>query len=102
LPVRASRDQRSSSCSTPTDDQIVTADIRPTTFYASGGWAGLRARHVNASAYYYAFLQRPGGVSLRRWMDGQVTILAEAPFTVRAGTSYRMRLEPIGSLCGCT
>lgn len=81
----------------PTDDQIVTADIRPTTFHASGGWAGLMARHVNTSTYYYAFLHSSGQVSLRRWMNGQVTVLNETPFTVTAGTSYRMRLEAIGS-----
>src|SRR6185503_6742760 len=46
----------------PTSDQIVTADVRPATFYASGGWAGLMARHVNASAYYFAFLQKSGTV----------------------------------------
>lgn len=81
----------------PTDDQIVTADIRPTTFHASGGWAGLMVRHVNTSTYYYAFLHSSGQVSLRRWMNGQVTVLNEVPFTVTAGTSYRMRLEAIGS-----
>jgi len=80
----------------PTTDQIVTGDIRPATFYAGGGWAGLMARHVNASAYYFAFLQSSGTVSLRRWMNGQVTVLDEAPFTVTAGTSYRLRLDAIG------
>src|SRR4029450_4132934 len=76
---------------------MAAASVRPATFDASGGWAGLMARHVNASAYYFAFLQSSGRVSLRRWMDGQVTVLDEAPFTVVAGTSYRLRLDAIGS-----
>jgi hypothetical protein len=81
----------------PTNDQIVTADIRPTSFHATGGWAGLTARYVDTKTYYYAFLQSSGKVSLRRWMNGQITVLDEAPFTVTAGTSYRVRLEAIGS-----
>jgi hypothetical protein len=81
----------------PTKDQIVTADIRPTTFHAGGGWSGLMARYVDTRTYYYAFLQSSGKVSLRRWMNGQITVLDEAPFTVTAGTSYRVRLEAIGS-----
>jgi hypothetical protein len=75
----------------------VTTDIRPTTFHASGGWAGLMARYVDTRTYYYAFLQSSGKVSLRRWMNGQITVLDEAPFAVTAGASYRMRLEAIGS-----
>jgi hypothetical protein len=81
----------------PTNDQVVTTDIRPTTFHASGGWAGLMARYVDTRTYYYAFLQSSGKVSLRRWMNGQITVLDEAPFAVTAGASYRMRLEAIGS-----
>jgi hypothetical protein len=75
----------------------VTADIRPTTFHASGGWAGLMARYVDTSTYYYAFLHSSGQVSLRRWMNGQITVLDEAPLTVTPGTSYRMRLDAIGN-----
>jgi hypothetical protein len=81
----------------PTNDQIMTADIRPTAFHASGGSVGLLARYANASTYYYAFLHSSGKVSLQRWMNGQITVLDEAPFTITAGTSYRMRLEAIGS-----
>lgn len=81
----------------PTDDQIVSADIRPTAFHASGGWGGLMVRYVDTSKYYFAFLHSSGQVSLRRWMNGQATVLGEVPFTVTAGTSYRMRLEAIGN-----
>jgi hypothetical protein len=81
----------------PTNDQIVTADIRPTAFHASGGWGGLMVRYVDTSKYYFAFVHSSGQVSLRRWMNGQATVLGEVPFTVTAGTSYRMRLEAIGN-----
>ena len=81
----------------PTEDQIVTADIRPRTFHANGGWAGLMARFVDTQTYYYVYLHRSGKASLRRWMDGRITVLDEAPFTVTPGTSYRVRLEAIGS-----
>jgi hypothetical protein len=81
----------------PTKDQIVTADILPRTFHASGGWAGLMTRFVNTQTYYYAFLHSAGRASLRRWKDGQITVLDEAPFAVTAGTSHHMRLEAIGS-----
>jgi len=81
----------------PTQDQIVTADIRPRTFHANGGWAGLMARYVDARTYYYVYLHSSGKASLRRWMDGRITVLDEATFTVTPGTSYRVRLDAIGS-----
>jgi pectate lyase len=81
----------------PTGDQIVTADIRPASFHASGGWAGLMARYVDTRTYYYVFLHSSGKASLRRWINGRITVLDEAPFTVTAGTSYRVRMEAIGS-----
>ena len=80
----------------PTEDQILTATIRPRTFHASGGWAGLMARYVDDSTYYYVLLDRSGKASLRRWMSGRITVLDEVPFTVTAGTTYRVRLDAIG------
>ena len=86
----------------PTNDQIVTADIRPTTFYAGGGWAGLMARYVNASAYYFALLQNGGTVSLRRWMNGQVTVLDEAPFAVAQAPPIECGWTRWAAICGYT
>lgn len=81
----------------PTQDQIVTASLRPRSFHASGGWVGLTARYVDQQNYYFVLLHSSGKASLRRRLNGQTTILDEAPFTVAAGTSYRVRLDAIGS-----
>jgi hypothetical protein len=82
----------------PAADQIISADIRPTAFNTSGtGWVGLMARYRDDRNYYYVLLKSSGKAALRKVVDGQLTLFEEVPFTVTPGTSYRVRLEAIGS-----
>jgi hypothetical protein len=82
----------------PAADQIISAELRPQVFNASGtGRAGLIARYINDRNYYYVMLGDNNRVSLRKVSNGAVTVLEEAPFTINVGTSYRVRLEAIGN-----
>jgi hypothetical protein len=80
----------------PAVDQIVTADITPRTFATSTSWVGLMARYVDNRNYYYVVL-RNGKASLRKWVNGVITVLEETTITVQANATYRVRLEAIGS-----
>jgi hypothetical protein len=80
----------------PAVDQIVTADITPHTFATSTSWVGLMARYVDNRNYYYVVL-RNGKASLRKWVNGVITVIEETTITVQPNTTYRVRLEAIGS-----
>ena len=81
----------------PAVDQIVTAHITPRTFHASGtGWVGLMARYVDNRNYYYVVLRGGVKASLRKWVNGVVTVLEEVPMNIQANTTYRVRFEVIG------
>jgi hypothetical protein len=79
-----------------TEDQIITADIRPRGFHPDGGFVGLMARYVSDNDYYYVLLTKSGKASLRRWWNRNLTILDEVAMPVTVGTSYRVRFEVIG------
>ena len=82
----------------PAADQIISADIRPTAFHASGtGWVGLMARYQDDRNYYYVLLRSNGKVALRKVLDGRLTLFEEVPLPVTPGSSYRVRLEAIGN-----
>ena len=83
---------------TPTDDQVVTTRVRLT---ASGNghdpWLGIAARYVDESNYYYLSLRTSNTVSLRKLVNGVITELGTAPYTVTPGTWYRLRLDAVGN-----
>jgi hypothetical protein len=82
----------------PAADQIVTAEIRPTTFHPAGtGWVGLMARYQDDRNYYYVLLKNNGRAALRKLVDGRTTLFEEVSFPVTTGATYRMRLEVIGN-----
>jgi hypothetical protein len=82
----------------PTLDQIVSATVRPVQFNSSGrGFAGVIVRHSNQSNYYYGVLTDDDRVSLRKVVNGVVTVLDEVPYAVATNTSYVVRVEAIGS-----
>ena len=79
----------------------MQATIRPIAYAAASGtqqrWTGLMARHADASNYYYVTLRSGNTVSLRKLVNGAITELGSAPFTVNIGTPYRVRLEAVGN-----
>jgi hypothetical protein len=81
-------------------NQVIEADVLTTEFAGPGRWVGLMTRRTDSRNYYYATLQTPGAVSLRRVRNGVNTTLAAWTQSVPAvipGQRYRMRLESIGN-----
>jgi len=81
-----------------TGDQSVQVVVKPTAF-ASGTerWFGIIARYVDASNYYYVTLRSNNTISLRKLVNGAIHTLDSAPLDVRAGVTYRLRLDAIGN-----
>lgn len=88
------------SIGVPAGDQVVRVRARLDTFATPSGseqrWFGVMARHTDERNYYYLSLRSSNTIALRRLVDGNVTTLASAPFTVRPGTWYALRLDAIG------
>ena len=85
----------------PTDDQIVSARVRATSFAAPAGaqerWFGLATRYRNTGNYYYLSVRSGNQVSLRKLVNGSITVLRSAPLTVTPGNWYDLKLESIGN-----
>jgi pectate lyase len=72
-------------------------DVQPQTFGASGAWAGVLFRYVDA-AHHYALALRDGTtLELRRIADNVTTTLATAPAVVPPGTVCALRLNAVGN-----
>jgi pectate lyase len=81
-------------------DQTVETRVRATTFAGTGGgdrWFGAMARYTSESNYYYLSLRSSGTVSLRKVVNGAVTVLGTASLPVTVGRWYQLRLEAVGS-----
>jgi len=89
------------SIGVPTNDQIVRVRARLNTFANPSGtqerWFGLMARQTDPLNYYYLSLRSSNTVSLRKVVNGSISVLASAPFTVRPATWYQLRLDAIGN-----
>ncbi len=86
---------------TPTGDQVVEARVRPTAYAAPSGsqerWLGVFARFKDPQNFYYLSLRSGNTVSLRKVVNGAITTLASAPFTVALDTTHRLRFEVVGT-----
>jgi hypothetical protein len=89
------------SIGVPTGDQVVRARARLDTFASPSGtqerWFGLMARHVDERNFYYLSLRSSNTVSLRKVVNGSITTLGNASFTVQPGTWYQLRLDAVGN-----
>lgn len=85
----------------PADDQVVRVRARLDTFAAPTGaqerWFGVMARQRDEQNYYYLTLRSSNTLSLRKLVNGAVTVLASTTFTVAPATWYDLRLEAVGS-----
>jgi len=79
--------------------QAIEAIVTPRTFSSTTGekWFGLTVRQSNPSNYYYVTVRNTNVVQLRKLQNGVITILASATMPVTLGTSYRLRLEAVGT-----
>jgi hypothetical protein len=82
---------------TPTDDQVLTTRARFTSANGQDRWFGLAARYVDASNYYYLTVRTSNQVSLRKVVNGTVTVLGTAVLPVAANTWYDLRLDAVGN-----
>jgi hypothetical protein len=82
---------------TPTDDQVVTSRARMTTTGTQDRWLGLAARYVDESNYYYLTMRSQNTVSLRKLVNGTITVLGTATYTVAPNTWYSLRLDAVGN-----
>src|SRR6185503_5794211 len=74
------------------------ADLRPTAFVANmDDWFGLGARYTDLNNHYYVTLRNGNVLWLRKVVGGSFTTLDSQPFTLATGTTYRVRLEVIGT-----
>ncbi|GFE87004.1 FG-GAP repeat protein [Steroidobacter agaridevorans] len=78
-------------------DQIVAADLRPTQFDGADRWIGLAARYVDANNYVYVTLRSSNTLQIKKLVNGAIQTLASVPFTIATNTTYRVRLETVGS-----
>ena len=86
---------------TSTGDQVVQARVRPTAYAAPSGtqerWTGVFARFKDPQNFYYLSLRSGNTVSLRKVVNGAITTLASAPFSVVLGKPHLLRLEVTGT-----
>ena len=84
----------------PTDDQVVKVSARLNSIgtQTSGShWIGALVRYTDPSNYYYVSLRTSNELSLRKVVNGVITELDSAPFTLQFNLSYRVRIEAIGT-----
>jgi hypothetical protein len=82
-------------------DQQVEFKVRATA-YASGGssgdrWFGALARYTDDTNYYYVTVRSGGTISLRKLVNGAITVLATASMPVTLNQWYTLRLEAVGT-----
>lgn len=78
-------------------DQIVEADLRPTQFNGADRWIGLAARYVDANNYVYVTLRSSNTLQIKKLANGAIQTLASTTFPLATNTTYRVRLEAVGS-----
>ena len=81
--------------------QQVEFKVRATAFASGGGsgdrWFGAMARYADDTNYYYVSLRSGGTISLRKVVNGAITVLATANMPVALDNWYTVRLEAVGS-----
>jgi hypothetical protein len=81
------------------NDQIIQTRATLNSFASGSGtrWFGIMARYVDSANYYYVTVRRENTISLRKMVNGTITVLDTAPLTVTPGSAYNLRLEAIGN-----
>ncbi|MBL8268843.1 hypothetical protein [Steroidobacter sp.] len=77
------------------DDLVIETKLKAVSFNGSDRWFGLLTRYQNDSNYYYVTLRSSNQISLRRLINGAITVLDTAPLTVTPGIWFNIRMENI-------
>ncbi|HSC05203.1 MAG TPA: hypothetical protein VLD59_00095, partial [Steroidobacteraceae bacterium] len=80
-------------------DQSIEADVVARSYAAGSGdrWFGLAVRQTDPGNLYYLTLRNSNVISLRKRVNGVVTVLASRSEFVDLNRRYKLRLEAIGS-----
>jgi hypothetical protein len=80
-------------------DQVIEAHVH-VAHYGAGAdrWFGVLGRYVNDGTYYYVTVRSSNTLSLRKLVNGGITVLGTVPFTpATSAPGDRLRLEIIGN-----
>jgi len=80
-------------------DQVIEAHVQAD-HYGVGGdrWFGVLGRYVNDGTYYYLSVRSSNTLSLRKLVNGSITVLGTVPFVpATSAPGDRLRLEIIGN-----
>ena len=80
-------------------DQVIEAHVQADHYDAGADrWFGVLGRYVNDGNYYYLSVRSSNTLSLRKLVNGSITVLGTVPFTpATAAPGDRVRLEIIGN-----
>jgi hypothetical protein len=80
----------------PVRNQEIEAAVRVDAISSqTAAWVALLARYVDARTHYYVTLTSTNRAQIRKKVDGVVTVLASAVFTVTPGQTYGLRFRLI-------
>jgi hypothetical protein len=78
-------------------NQSIQADVTPTAFSGNDRWVGLAVRRANPTNYYYITARSSNVLQLKRMVNGAFQTLASTSLPVTLNTTYRLRLEAVGT-----
>jgi hypothetical protein len=80
-------------------DQVIEAHVQADHYGAGADrWFGVLGRYVNDGTYYYLSVRSSNTLSLRKLVNGSITVLGTVPFTpATSAPGDRLRLEIIGN-----
>lgn len=87
--------------STSWTNYSVQARMKVLTFNGTGRPAGVCARFISTSNFYYAVLKNNNTLEIGKRVSGSMTALASKAYTINTGSWYTIRLEVNGNLLQC-
>jgi hypothetical protein len=78
-------------------DQSIQVDVKPTAFSGPDRWFGVAVRRADATNYYYVTARQTNVIQLKKNVNGAVSTLGSKSLPVTLNTTYRLRLEAIGT-----
>jgi hypothetical protein len=80
-------------------DQVIEAHVQANHYGAGADrWFGVLGRYVNDGTYYYLTVRSSNTLSLRKLVNGSITVLGTVPFTpATSAPGDRLRLEIIAN-----
>jgi hypothetical protein len=79
-------------------DQVIEAQVQADHYGAGADrWVGVLGRYVDDGNYYYLTVRSSNTLSLRKLVNGSITVLGTVPFTAMSAPGDRLRLEIIGN-----